>query len=171
MVLLPSHLKAPLARMSEETSEIYFSSVLNSRYYDALETLMFFNPQQSKFRNEVSQVVDRYGNPKIIKDCDRLRLQIGSSVGVQTLFCFDRPIDGDLIGTVIYIRDRRERLAIIHLAVREDYAISGRNASKRLFLRLIQKILEIGARIKGVEFLEILYDRSHKKIPVCHVFS
>jgi hypothetical protein len=171
MVLLPSHSKQPIASGSEETNEIYFSSVLNSRYYDALETLLFFNPQQRKFRNEVSEVVDRYGNPKIIKDGDRLRLQIGSSVDVQTLFWFDRPNDGDLIGTVIYSRDRVDRLAIIHLAVREDYSISGRNANKRLFLRFIQKILEIGARIKGVEFLEILYDRSHKKIPVCHILN
>lgn len=39
MVLLPSQLKSPIANVSEEASQIFFSSVLNRRYYDDLEAL------------------------------------------------------------------------------------------------------------------------------------
>jgi hypothetical protein len=126
---------------------------------------MFFNPQQKKFRNAVSHLVEYYGNPKIIKDGDRLRLQIGSS-SAQTLFCFDRPTDGELIGVVVYIRESIEQLAIIHLAVKEEYLMSGCYGDRALALRLIQKVQEIGARLKGVESITILYERSLKKIPV-----
>ncbi|MBF2020416.1 MAG: hypothetical protein IGR93_10005 [Hydrococcus sp. C42_A2020_068] len=172
MVLLPSQLKSPIANVSEEASQIFFSSVLNRRYYDDLEALMFFNPQQGKFRNAVSQLVDRYGNPKIVEEKGILRLQIGSPSIAQTLFGFDRPVDGELIGAVVYIRECIDCLAIIHLAVKEDYSISGCYGDRLLVLHLIQKVQEIGSRLKGVEFIEILYERSRKKkIPVRHLTS
>lgn len=171
MVLLPSQDDSGIASVSDRTDGFYFASTLSYRHENALEALMFFNPQQKKFRNAVSQLVESYGNPKIIKDGDRLRLQIGSSSIAQTLFCFDRPTDGELIGVVVYIRESIEQLAIIHLAVREDYLMSGCYGDRALALRLIQKVQEIGARLKGIEFITILYERSLKKISVRHALE
>jgi hypothetical protein len=184
MTLLPSKLQAKFAFDNQESkslnpsseprergasaNSLFFSSVLGCRYYDALEALMFFNPQQGKFRNVVSQLVERYGNPKIVEDHSLLRLQIGSDSLTQTLFCLDRPEKGNLIGAIVYVREPIEHLAIIHLAVTKDYSIAGRYADRLLFLRLIEKVKEIGGRIKGIETIEILYDRSQKKIPVRH---
>jgi len=168
MERLPSPINPLTAKLDEEANPIFFSSALPPRYRSDLETLMFFNPKQKKFRQAVSEIVDRYGNPKIIEDRDRLRLQIGKEAIAQTLFCCDRPTDGDLIGVVVYSRESREHLAIIHLAVKEDYTISGRYGDRLLVLRLIQKVQEIGARLKGIEWIEILYDRSGRKISVRH---
>lgn len=168
MELLPAQPNLPKADVNEEAYEIFFSSVLHPRYRSALETLMFFNPRQNKLRNAVSELVDRYGNPKIVEERGLLRLQIGSSGNAQTLFSFDRPVDGNLIGVVVYLRESREYLAIIHLAIVEDYTISGCYGDRLLVLRLIQKVQEIGARLKGVEYIKILYDRSLRKIPVRH---
>jgi hypothetical protein len=167
MVLLPSQDNSKISSVSDRAEGFYFTSTLSCRYENALEALMFFNPQQKKFRNAVSHLVEYYGNPKIIQDGDRLRLLIGSS-SAQTLFCFERPTDGELIGVVVYIRESIEQLAIIHLAVKEDYLMSGCYGDRALALRLIQKVQEIGARLKGVEFITILYERSLKKIPVRH---
>jgi hypothetical protein len=165
MVLLPSQDNSKISSLNASAEGFYFTSTLSCRYESDLEALMFFNPQQKKFRNAVSHLVEYYGNPKIIKDGDRLRLQIGSS-SAQTLFCFDRPTDGELIGVVVYIRESIEQLAIIHLAVKEEYLMSGCYGDRALALRLIQKVQEIGARLKGVESITILYERSLKKIPV-----
>jgi hypothetical protein len=169
MLLIPAHLQPNLAHENGQTSQIFFSSTLSYSYYDALEALMFFNPQQGKFRNAVSQLVERYGNPKIIKERGLLRLEIGSEVIAQTLFSFDRPQDGELIGVVAYLRESIEHLAIIHLAVKDEYSISGCYRDRLLVLHLIQKVQEIGSRLKGVESIQILYDRSHRKIPVRHL--
>lgn len=170
-MLLPSQLKPLIANVGEEVSQIFFSSTLSCRYYDDLEALMFFNPQQGKLRNAVSQLVDRYGNPKIIEKQGWLRLQIGSSSMTQTLFSFDRPTHGELIGVVVYTRECLEHLTIIHLAVREDYSISGHHATQHLMLHLIQKVREIGTRLKGVESVRILYNQSLKEITVRHAIS
>lgn len=170
-VLLPSKLKPLIANVGEEVIQIFFSSTLSGRYYDDLEALMFFNPQQGKLRNAVSQLVDRYGNPKIIEDQGWLRLQIGSSLMTQTLFSFDDSTSRELIGVVVYTRECIEHLTIIHLAVREDYSMSGPHASQHLMLHLIQKVREIGSRLKGVESLRILYSQSLKEIPVRRIVS
>ncbi|NJK47510.1 hypothetical protein HC931_04340 [Candidatus Gracilibacteria bacterium] len=165
MVLLPSQDDSSIASVADRVGEFHFTSTLSCRHENALEALMFFNPQQKKFRNTVSQLVECYGNPKIFKDGDRIRLQIGSSSIAQTLFCLDRATDGELIGVVVYIRESIEQLAIIHLAVQEDYLMSGCYGDRALALRLIQKVQEIGARLKGVESIKILYERSLKKFP------
>lgn len=166
MKLLPSKLEPSSANTNEEGGTLFFSSVLHPRYYSDLEALMFFNPQQGKVRNAVSQLVERYGNPKIVEENGSLRFQIGSPSIAQTLFCFDRQDEGELIGAVVYIREPKEHLAIVHLAVKADYSLAGCYRDRQLVLHLIQKVRSVGARIKGVEFLEILYDRALKKIPV-----
>lgn len=168
MVLLPSQLKSSITDINES---IFFSSALSYRYNNELEALMFFNPQQSKLRNTVSQLVERYGNLKIVKERGQLRLQIGASCVAQTLFCFNLPTDGELIGVVVYTRECIETLTIIHLAIREDYSMSGSHAKCHLVLRLIQKVQEIGARLKGVELIEVLYNQSLKKFPVNHNYG
>lgn len=167
-MLLPSQLKSSLFKVSEETCPIFFSSVLSECYYDELEALMFFNPQQIKLKNTVSQLVERYGNPRIVNQQGRLWLEIGSSFLAQTLFCFDGSTQRNLIGVVVYIRECIEDLTIIHLCVREDYSISGCYADQFLVLHLMQKIQEIGTRLKGVKTIKVLYNQSLKQIPVRH---
>jgi hypothetical protein len=151
-------------------SKIVFSSVLDSAYYDDLEKLMFFNPQQEKVRNEVISAVERYGQPKIYRDGDRLRIGVGSSPMVQALFALDgQKTDRKLLGMIAYMRENPENMAILHIVVREDYSALGLHANEMLVMQLIDRVREIAAKIKGISCVTLAYKSAKiTKIPVKH---
>lgn len=151
-------------------SQIVFSSVLHSSYYDELEKLMFFNPQQGKVRNEVISAVERYGQPKIYRDGDRLRIGVGSAPMVQALFALDEAkITNKLLGVIAYMRENSENIAILHIVVREDYSAIGVHANQMLVMHLIDRVRQIAAKIKGVNTITIAYKAEKlTKIPVKH---
>jgi hypothetical protein len=160
-------------------SKIIFSSVLNSDYYDDLEKLMFFNPQQEKVRNEVISAVERYGQPKIYRDGDRLRIGVGSFSMVQALFALNgQKADSakripcgnrELLGMIAYMRENPDNMAILHIVVREDYSAVGIHSNEMLLMHLIDRVREIAAKIKGISCVTLAY-KSEKitKIPVKH---
>ncbi|MBD2544110.1 hypothetical protein [Planktothricoides raciborskii] len=151
-------------------SKIVFSSVLNSVYYDDLEKLMFFNPQQEKVRNEVISAVERYGQPKIYRDGDRLRIGVGSFSMVQALFALNgQKADRQLLGMIAYMRENPDNMAILHIVVREDYSAVGIHGNEMLLMHLIDRVREIAAKIKGISCVTLAY-KSEKitKIPVKH---
>jgi len=151
-------------------SKIIFSSVLNSDYYDDLEKLMFFNPQQEKVRNEVISAVERYGQPKIYRDGDRLRIGVGSFSMVQALFALNgQKADRQLLGMIAYMRENPDNMAILHIVVREDYSAVGIHGNEMLLMHLIDRVREIAAKIKGITCVTLAY-KSQKitKIPVKH---
>lgn len=144
---------------------IFFSSVLSSTYYGDLETLMFFNPQQGKVQSGVIESVERYGKPQISHDGDRLRINVGSFSAVQTLFALEG--DGNLLGVVAYVREDLETIAILHIAVREEFSALGNHADMMLVMRLINKVREVAKRVKGVRSVTITYkDCGVRKISV-----
>lgn len=151
-------------------SQIVFSSVLHSSYYDELEKLMFFNPQQGKVRNEVISAVERYGQPKIYRDGDRLRIGVGSAPMVQALFALDETkTTNKLLGVIAYMRENSENIAILHIVVREDYSAIGTHADQMLVMHLIDRVRQIAAKIKGVNTITIAYKAEKlTKIPVKH---
>lgn len=151
-------------------SKIVFSSVLNSDYYDDLEKLMFFNPQQEKVRNEVISAVERYGQPKIYREGDRLRIGVGSFLMVQALFALNgQKADRELLGMIAYMRENPDNMAILHIVVREDYSAVGIHGNEMLLMHLIDRVREIAAKIKGISCVTLAY-KSEKitKIPVKH---
>jgi hypothetical protein len=151
-------------------SKIVFSSVLDSAYYDDLEKLMFFNPQQEKVRNEVILAVERYGQPKIYQNGDRLRVGVGSFSMVQALFALNgQKPDRKLLGMIAYMRENPDNMAILHIVVGEDYSALGLHANEMLVMQLIDRVREIAAKIKGISCVTLAY-KSEKitKIPVKH---
>jgi hypothetical protein len=166
-----------LIPISEQTGsksdelQLAFSSRLSHEYYAHLEALMFFNPQQGKFRNEIVRSIETHGKPKIIEEKGLLRIAIGTTTIAQTLFCLNLA-DGALVGTVVYMREQPESLAIVHLAVNEDYSASGAHASQLLVMQLIEQVRRIGSRIKGIQYITVLYRESKvHRIPVRHIYQ
>lgn len=132
---------------------------------------MFFNPQQGKVRTGVIEAVERYGQPKISRDGDRLRIGVGSLSVVQALFALDgQRTDSKLLGVIAYMRENSDNIAILHLVVRSDYSALGRHADRLLAMHLIDRVRKLASQVKGVSSLTIAYQSGKTtKIPVKHL--
>lgn len=142
------------------TNSVLFSSVLKTEYRDELEALMFFNSQQGIVRADIVESIEKHGIPKIVVDGEFLRINVGEFSDVQTLFAFeDIGRDVHLIAIVIYVRINTENVIVLHIAVKEEYAIRGGRAEEMLLMRLIIKLKEIASRIRGVKSITLMYDK------------
>ena len=87
-------------------------------------------------------------------DCDRLRVRVDKLKEVQTLFAL---ADDTLVGVLVYSRIDAACLAVIHLAVAEDYSTRGRFAQQMLVMRMVEVLRSNARRIKGIETVRLLY--------------
>ncbi|HEX5222088.1 MAG TPA: hypothetical protein VFZ59_21170 [Verrucomicrobiae bacterium] len=124
----------------------------------ALEELMFFNPSQFRVREGIINSLERFGHPRLEESGDDLVVRVGKS-DAQTLFVYDSDAKAkDPIGMVAFLRTSPSEIAIMHLAVREEYALQNRKQGDLgLGIVLIEKVKEIAARIVGVEKIIFFY--------------
>lgn len=149
--------------------EILFSSVLRTDYYRDLESLLFFNSEQERAQLGIIESLEKFGQPEILVGTDFLQVKVGSFSDVQTLFAFDNYNEiqnPELAGVMIYVRTGDENIAVLHVAVAEDYCVAGRYGDEILLMRFFVKLREIAHRIKGVRSIEIVYDKRVARIPV-----
>jgi hypothetical protein len=149
-------------------TDFHFSSVLRSQYRDDLETLMFFNPQQSKVKPAIIATIEKYGIPRVVVERELLRIRVEKFAEVQTLFALENIGEyPNLSGVIVYVRTDRETIVVLHLAVKEEYSYSGILANKMLAMRLIIKLRELASRIKGVRSIMVVYGQDViRRIPV-----
>lgn len=148
--------------------DFHFSSVLSYQYRDDLETLMFFNPQQSKVKPAIVATIEKYGIPRVVVEGELLRIRVEKFAEVQALFALEN-IGGysNLAGVIVYVRTDKETIVVLHLAVKEEYSFSGILANKMLVMQLIVKLREIASRIKGVRSIMVVYGKNGiRRIPV-----
>jgi len=137
-----------------------FSSRVPSECRQELEDLLFFNPRQYKVREGIISSLARFGHPKLEETPTGLSIRVGDQEA-QTLFAFDRDRkDPAPVGVVIFIRTSPEEVAIMHVAVADEYALQGAGAGVGLGVTLIEKVKEIAARIVGVKRIVFFY-RKH----------
>jgi hypothetical protein len=124
----------------------------------ALEELMFFNPSQFRVREGIMNSLAKFGHPRLEVSGDNLVVRVGDS-DAQTLFAYDKDLhSSDPIGMVAFLRTSPAEIAIMHLAVREDYALQSRKKGDLgLGIILIEKVKEIAARIVGIERIIFFY--------------
>lgn len=146
---------------------IFVTSMLKIECRDQLEQIMFFNPQQGGIRSDIIEVIDKYGLPEIVMEGYCLRIHVGEFSDVQTLFAFDSMAkDAMLIGVIVFVRADTETILVLHIAVREDYSITGEHPQDMLAMDLIIKLREAASRIKGVKRLSLVYEGQERIIPV-----
>ena len=141
-------------------TKIGFSSKLALEYRDDLETLLFFNPLQKRLMSRIQNSIRDYGVPMIIEDRDWLRVKVEGLPGVQTLYAMDAPAipagKAQLAGVMIYSRIDTASMALIHVAVKEQYSFTG-GGEAMLVPAFVDRLRQIGKALRGVQFIQLKY--------------
>lgn len=136
---------------------IVFSSRVPKEYHTELEDLLFFNPRQHLVRQGIINSLAQFGHPRVEETPSGLCVRVGDHEA-QTLFAFDRAAEGKApVGVVVFLRTSPEEIAIMHVAVDDDYALQGSEAGVGLGVALVEKVKEIAARIVGIKRIVFFY--------------
>ena len=143
--------------------DLYFTSVLSVEYRAELERLIFFNPEQGRSLPHIVRSIVRFGQPEIRVCEGSLRIAVGKCAEVQSLHALatglPRP---QLAGTVVYVRESLDDLVVIHIAAAPDYAASRGSDDVPVAIRLLNEVMLVARRIKGVKFVELPYAGSRR---------
>jgi hypothetical protein len=124
-----------------------------------LEDLLFFNPRQGRVREGILNSLQEFGHPRVEESVGGLAVRVGDHEA-QTLFAIDRDRrNHSPVGVVVFLRTSREEVAIIHVAVHDDYALQSSVSGVGLGVTLVEKVKEISARILGVKKIVFFYRR------------
>ena len=136
---------------------IVFSSRVPSECRTELEELLFFNPRQHLVREGIIHSLAHFGHPRVEELASGLSIRVGDHEA-QTLFAFDRASETKApVGVVVFLRTSAEEIAIVHVAVGDEYALQGTEAGVGLGVTLVEKVKEIAARIVGVKRIIFFY--------------
>jgi hypothetical protein len=136
-----------------------FTSVLARAHRDALERLLFFNPNQTKVVDGVAFVVRRYGIPRIDDEGERLRIRLDEPVEPQTLFVTAAPSgDDELAAVAVYTRED-DALVVLFVALHEAYTSGGAHEHTGALNRIVDELKRIGGHVRGVKWLALYLGR------------
>ena len=134
---------------------VHLCAELPAEWKEELEELLFFNPQQAALENEILASIRAFGIPRIRVEEDRLRIEVGNGLVVGTLFALADTEDGTcLAGALLFLR-KDTGLLCLHLSVDESYSFRGPHASLGVAAHMLDGLREIGARIVGIDHVEI----------------
>lgn len=138
--------------------QIEFTSHVSLKQRPALEALVFFNACQSRVAACIADAVATFGEPQIVANRDRLRIQVADLPDVQSLFAVEKT-SGRPVGVAVYMRPDLEHITVMHLGVAAEYASGGFRAGEQLLLRLLREVRRSTRLMKGVRRLELFYVR------------
>lgn len=136
---------------------LVFSSKAKKSARPALEELLFFNPGQYRVREGIVNSLERFGHPRLEETKNGLSVCVGNQEA-QTLFACDQDYrDHAPVGVVVFLRTAPEEIAILHVAVHDDYTLQGKHGGLGLGTVLVEKVKEIATRIVGVRKIVFFY--------------
>lgn len=137
---------------------LFFSSLLPIAYRDELERIVFFNPEQGRVTESIIDSVHRYGVPLIVEESGTLRFRVPAFGQVQTLYAMDLAEQPPcLAGVVMFLREPRDTILVLHLAVHEDYVAAGLHGEAWATPRLLAAVRNACQRIRGITRMRLLY--------------
>ncbi len=142
--------------------KFFITSEIGIEYKNELESLLFFNDEQSKFQQAIVESINQFGLPQIKENQDKLKVYI-HKLDVQTLFAFN---NNKLAGIMIFYRDSIENITLIHIAVSNEFTVSNDDNDYCLTFQLLDKLTEIAKKIKFIKTITIYYNNKVKKINV-----
>lgn len=143
---------------SGSSGRFLFSSRIPANQRAALEDLLFFNEHQSRVREALLEVIERWGCPEIREEAGFLRVTVAGHPGVQCLFAAQARA-GSLrpLGLVIYVREAADLLTVLHVGLSPAYAAGGRYAEANLLGRLMHEVKRVARRTAGIRQLLVAY--------------
>jgi len=139
-------------------NEIFFSSTIDKQNFNEIERMFFFNLQQSRHLKKINEAVEKFGIPKIIISGKDLKFALTKLNDCQTIFARDsQSNDAAVLGLIIFFRSSFENIAILHIAIEEDCSLRGDYAKEQVTFRLIEKLKQDAAKIKGVKSITLPY--------------
>jgi predicted GNAT family acetyltransferase len=140
---------------------LVFTSALDKTHRDELEELMFFHPEQGRFASNILRAVEQHGSPRVTECEGKLRIELPSITGVQTLFAVMQDIAQlELVGVVVYTRTSAGVIEILHIAVKDEYTGHGPRSDQQVAFSLIQELCRIARQIRGVHSVQLAYKRN-----------
>ena len=126
-----------------------------------LEKLFFFNLNQHRFRSNILKIIELYGRPSIIEKNNSLWIA-SDKKDCQNIFVTK---DEQLVGILVYFRNKPDNIDLIHIAVDEQYSSTGKYAEENLAQTMIEEMRKIARRIKGIETVTVKYINRMVKNP------
>lgn len=137
--------------------DLEYRSELPSVLLDALERLLFFNPNQNGVQSAIVEALNLYGSPEIVSRRSGISVALTAAPDAQCLFALARGNGSvDLAGVLVYLR-RGNQLVIVHIAVAT--ATSGSASSRGIARSMIRTLRRVAQRLRGVESLVLFYGR------------
>src|SRR5699024_8400238 len=144
--------------LRKEDVVLHFRSKIAAAYYDRLERMFFFNWNQSRYAVRITQSVKDYSKPVIMEEGNQIALVFKDRSVGQTLHIFDSAEDdAELIGVVMYERDSRERITIVHLALHERCRRIFKEEKINIAASALDELFSIFKKIKGINRVRIYY--------------
>jgi hypothetical protein len=144
---------------------IQFTSSIAAFHRETLEHLLYFNPLQHRYFDDIKAAIEEMGLPQIVVQNGTLRIRIGAYHDSQSIFAVTRHEDHEEVaGVIVYHRDTMESLLVLHVVVDDVYALNGERARELLAFRLIDQVKKAARTIKGVKTIRIIYGRTSGKM-------
>lgn len=151
----------------ETTLPVHLCAELSADWKTEVEELLFFNPQQAALESEILATIHAFGAPRVVVKNERLSIEVDNGLALGTLFALVPSEDGtELAGALLFLRKGAGMLCL-HLSVGESYSFRGSHSALCVAAHLLDGVRKIGARISGVDHIEVYYKRTGwQKLPL-----
>ena len=148
--------------------ELIYTSRLSAEHLPVLQELLFFNQQQSRYRDAIVACIEEYGEPQLRRVGDFLRIHTRRIGEVQSLFALEvTPTGNRLIGFAAFTRVEEDAIVLLHIGVDQEFTSEGSRAREMLTMNLIRRFLDVGRRLGGIQKAILLYGPSgYREIPI-----
>jgi hypothetical protein len=139
-------------------------SQLPVQYRGELEKILFFNSRQHESIEGIKKSVEKYGGPRIYEKNGCLGLCTEKIPDSQYLYALDEMKNpAVLAGMLLFVRDPANTLEALHIAAAESYMASEQSLESSAAYQLVQALIQIGGRLRGVDRVGISCYRSERR--------
>lgn len=158
-------MKSHKQKKDADEVKVFFRSVIEPHYYGELERIFYFNMNQSRYAERITRSVKEYDKPCIIRDIDGIRLAFRNPDLGQTLHIFDTDKENaSIIGVLMFVRDNREQVTLVHLALHEKCSAIFRVEGVNITMVVFKELVRLLRKMNGVEHIRLYYNQKIIKL-------